>query len=433
MSRTDIILERLLRLHPNKLIDLKLDRIERLLAELGRPQDRLPPVIHVAGTNGKGSTIAHLRAFLEAAGKRVHVYTSPHLVNFNERIRLGGKLVSEQMLGEALQTCEEKNAGRPITYFEITTAAAFYLFSRTRADYLLLEVGLGGRFDATNVIEKPLGTMITPISMDHVEFLGHDLASIAREKAGILKKNTPAVIARQPEEAADAIKREAERLGSDIRFAGQDFDFYEQYGRLTYQDSFGLLDLPFSSLKGKFQNQNLALAIAAIRHFELPPDETAIEAGLKNVSWPGRLMELKEGSLVELLDGSQQLWLDGGHNEAAGRALAEALAQMSGAEGKRPLILIVGAYANKDMGAFLGYFKGMAEKIISLEMGGERKSWSTAELAEIARTSGFEAIEAKTIQEAISLAARTVNARIIICGSLHLAGDVLSQNNTPIC
>ncbi|VAW17780.1 Dihydrofolate synthase @ Folylpolyglutamate synthase [hydrothermal vent metagenome] len=432
MSRTDVILERLLKLHPNKLIDLKLNRVERLLEALGRPQDRVPPVIHVAGTNGKGSTIAHLRAFLEAAGKKVHVYTSPHLVNFNERIRLAGRLVSNDLLSEALEVCEEKNASKPITYFEITTAAAFHLFAKVKADYLLLEVGLGGRFDATNVIANPYGTIITPVSIDHVEFLGNDLASIAHEKSGILKAGSPAVIGRQPEEAVGAIEKEANRLGVDIKFAGQDFDFYPQHSRLVYQDEFGLLDLLPSGLNGDFQNDNAALAIAAVRFFDLPVDEKALEEGLKKVSWPGRLMQLKKGDLADRLHKTQQLWLDGGHNEAAGNVLAKALKAMPQIGENRPLVLILGAYANKDMAGFLKHFEGMVEKIITIKMEGARQSWSAKDLAEIARSNGFEAQDAEDIETALALAGQIKNARIVICGSLHLAGDVLFKNKTPI-
>lgn len=432
MSRVDIILKRLLDLHPNKLIDLKLDRVERLLGALGSPQNRVPPVIHVAGTNGKGSTIAHLRAFLEASGKKVHVYTSPHLVSFNERIRLAGELVSNEMLNGALEVCEEKNSGLPITYFEITTAAAFLLFSQIKADYLLLEVGLGGRFDATNVIASPLGSIITPVSKDHMEFLGNDLSAIAHEKAGVLKAGSKAVIGRQTKEAASAIERAADDLGIDAKYAGQDFDGYEQYGRFIYQDQSGLLDLPPSNLAGAFQNDNAALAIAALRHFDLPVDEKSIETGLKNVSWPARLMHLKKGDLVDLIKPSQQLWLDGGHNEAAGEVLATALENMEKTGSKRPLVLILGAYSNKDMGAFLKYFKGLTPKTIAIDLAGARASWSATDLAEIAKGQGFAGVAKENIEAAIIEGAKTENARIIICGSLHLAGDVLFKNKTPI-
>ncbi len=429
MKQTDIILARLLRLHP-KLIDLTLDRIEWLLDELGRPHDRLPPVIHVAGTNAKGSTIAHLRAFLEAAGKSVHVYTSPHLVRFNERIRLAGELVSSTRLNEALEHCERMNRGRPITYFEITTAAAFLLFSQVRADYLLLEVGLGGRFDTTNVVTDPLGTIITPVSIDHTEFLGADPAGIAREKAGILKPGAPAVIGRQGDAARQAILEEAEKLGIDPWFADQDFQGYSERGRLVYQDENGLLDLPPSNLKGAFQLQNATLAIAATRHFNLPVTDEHIEAGLKNVTWPGRLMPLARGRLPERIGSDQQLWVDGGHNDAGGEALAGALAEMK-EQDRRPLILILGTYANKDAAAYLSHFKGVADEMIAISLEDERQSWAPEELVKIATELGIGAMTAPGIGAALERAAQTPRARIVICGSLHLAGQVLGLNETP--
>jgi len=431
VNQSDEILQRLLTLHPQKLIDLKLDRVERLLAALGRPQDRLPPVIHVAGTNGKGSTIAHLRAFLEAAGKKVHVSTSPHLVRFAERIRLAGRLVSEHELSQALQVCEESNKGLAITYFEITTAAAIYLFSRHKADYILVEVGLGGRFDATNIVDNPLGAIITPVSIDHTEFLGTDLASIAHEKAGILKSGAPAVIARQPDAARAAIAAEAERLGITAKYGGQDFESYMQNGRLVYSDETGLLDLGPSRLAGGFQAQNAALAIAACRYFDLPVSEAAIEQGLKQVEWPGRLMALKNGALRDMLSPGQQLWLDGGHNEAAGQVLAKALTDMNRFGAKPPLVLIFGCYANKEAGGFLAHFHNIAGKIITIPLDGDRQSWSADKLAQIARGQGFEASAQNGIIDALGEAAGTKNARVLICGSLHLVGQALEINQTP--
>ena len=430
MSRTDKILARLLALHPNKLIDLKLDRIERLLEDLGRPQDRLPPVIHVAGTNGKGSTIAHCRAFLEAADKSVHVYTSPHLVAFRERIRLAGKLVTARQLNLALKECERVNDGRPITYFEITTAAAFHLFAQVPADYLLLEVGLGGRFDATNVVPKPLGTIITPVSIDHVEFLGDNLGAIAREKAGILKRGAPAVIGRQPDQAREVIEAEAQRLGVPALMAGQDFEGFTQNGRLIFQDETGLLDLPPSRLVGAFQSDNAALAIAAVRHFDLPVTEAQMAKGLGNVVWPGRLMAIRHGVLRDLLPQGHELWLDGGHNEAGGRALSDALRAMNESR-PRPLIVIMGAYANKDVRGFLGHFHGLPEKILTVRIAGERTSWSARQLADQATALGYEGQPARSIRAALEIAKQTENARVVICGSLHLAGQVLAQNKTP--
>lgn len=430
MSRTDAILRRLLALHPNKLIDLKLDRIERLLAELGRPQDRLPPVIHVAGTNGKGSTIAFLRAFLEASGQRVHVYTSPHLVAFRERIRLAGELVSARRLNDALQRCETVNAGRPITFFEITTAAAFLLFSEIDADYLLLEVGLGGRFDATNVVDHPLGTVITPVSIDHVEFLGAALAGIAREKAGILKEGSRAIVARQREDGERAIAEEANKLGVMPLWAGQDFDGYVQRGRMVYQDEDGLMDLPLPGLAGPFQIGNATLAIAAARHFDLPVSADDFAHGLRAVNWPARLMPIRTGKLRALLPSSHELWLDGGHNEAGGSVLAEALGVMQ-ARNPRPLVLVMGTFANKDAKGYLAHFSMLEARIFTLRIPGERASWAARELADIAKETGLPALPKRSIRAALAAAAEIADARVVICGSLHLAGNALGQNGTP--
>lgn len=430
MSRTDAILKRLLTLHPNKLIDLSLGRIERLLAEMGHPERQLPPVIHVAGTNGKGSTVAYARAFLEAAGKRVHVYTSPHLVNFRERIRLGGTFVSNKRLNAALEYCEQVNAGKPITYFEITTAAAFYLFSEEPADYLLLEVGLGGRFDTTNVVDKPLGTIITPVSIDHVEFLGDRVELIAREKAGILKRGSPAVIGRQSNEGRTAIEVEARKLGVEPLYAGQDFDGYAQNGRLVYQDDTGLLDLPPPKLAGPFQFGNAALAIAAMRHFKLPITESHIAEGLGTVEWPARLMPLKTGALRTLLPDGHELWLDGGHNAAGGAVVAEAMRDMH-RNSPRPLVLIMGTFANKDAAGFLAHFGDLPHEVLTVRIPGERASWTARQLADLAQTQGLAARPMRSVRGALKEAAKITNARVMICGALYLAGHVLDQNKTP--
>lgn len=427
MSRTDAILTRLLALHP-KLIDLTLDRILRLLDDLGRPQDRLPPVIHVAGTNGKGSTVANLRAMLEAAGKTVHVYTSPHLVHFNERIRLAGKIVGNRQLNAALEHCEATNGGRPITYFEITTAVALYLFAEVPADYLLLEVGMGGRFDATNVIDKPLGTIITPVSIDHVEYLGSELAGIAREKAGILKRGSKAVLARQREAGLAAIEDEARKLGVTPFVMGQDFDGFEQNGRLVYQDESGLLDLPLPRLAGTHQIGNAAVAIAAARHFGLPVSDADIAKGLRNVEWPGRLTPLK-GKLTALLSPDQELWLDGGHNEAGGGVLADSLRAMN-AKAPRPLVLVMGTFANKDASGFLKHFGDMPKAVFTVPIPGDRAAWKAAALADLARGMGLEAHPKRGIKAALEAAAQVKGARVVICGSLHLAGHVLALNGT---
>ena len=429
MRQTDAILSRLLELHPNKLIDLKLDRIKRLLDEMGHPETRVPPVIHVAGTNGKGSTIAFLGAILEAAGHRVHVYTSPHLVRFNERIRLAGALVSDAALSDALERCETVNDGRPITFFEITTAAAFLLFSQFRADYLLLETGLGGQFDATNVIGAPLGTLITPVSMDHTEFLGNDVDAIAREKAGILKAGVPAVFGRQADSVRDVLEGEAERLGVSALFADQDFQAFGEHGRMVFQDPNGLLDLPLPALAGAFQIQNAGLAIAAVRHFDLPADERAIEKGIGIVRWPARFMELKHGALKAMLHPGQHLWLDGGHNEAGGKALSEALLQTGGQS--KPWAVILGAYANKDMEAYLAHFAGIANPVLAVPMPGDRPGWPPEELVNVAQSAGLAAHAVSSVTQALRKVADEGCVRTIICGSLHLAGDVLALNETP--
>ncbi|HEY9216212.1 MAG TPA: folylpolyglutamate synthase/dihydrofolate synthase family protein, partial [Ancylobacter sp.] len=323
----DAIFERLLALHP-KLIDLSLDRVWRLLGRLGHPERRLPPVIHVAGTNGKGSTVAFMRAVLEASGKRVHVYTSPHLVRFNERIRLAGRLVDDAALTDALARAEVANQGEPITFFEITTAAAFLLFSEVPADILLLEVGLGGRLDATNVIETPLATIITPVSIDHVDFLGDTIALIAAEKAGILKRGVPAVLGRQPPDALRVIERQAARLGVPLHIIGEDVQAYEEAGRLIVSDEDGLLDLPRPRLVGPHQIENAGLAVAALRVAGLGLTSTDFEQGVRAAEWPARLQRLGWGPLTVRAPQGVDIWLDGGHNEAGGKALAAALADI---------------------------------------------------------------------------------------------------------
>ena len=428
MSRTDAILQRLLALHP-RLIDLHLDRIERLLDALGRPQDRLPPVIHVAGTNGKGSTVAYLRAFLEAAGKRVHVYTSPQLVHFNERIRLAGKLVTNRDLNAALEACEVANGGRPITYFEITTAAAFKLFADTPADYLLLEVGLGGRHDATNVVARPLGAIITPVSIDHVEYLGNTVGKIALEKAGILKRGSPAAIGLQSDEGRAAIESEAIKLGVTPIVQGQDFEGFRERGRMVVQDQRGLLDLPLPALAGPHQIENATLAIAAARHFGLPLTDEHFALGLRSVDWPARLQPL-HGKLNALLRDDQELWLDGGHNDAGGMVLAAALRDMDRTRSK-PLVLIMGTFANKDARGFLSHFGSLPKAVFTVPIPGDRAAWPARTLADLASTLGLDAKPRRSVQGALRSAAGYAGARVVICGSLHLAGHVLDINGTP--
>ncbi len=430
VSRTDAILRRLLALHP-KLIDLSLERIERLLGLIGNPETRLPPVIHVAGTNGKGSTIAFLRAFLEASGKKVHVLTSPHLVRFNERIRLAGRLVSSRRLNAALEYCEEANGGAPITFFEITTVAAFKLFAEVKADYLLLETGMGGTYDASNVVKDPLGVVITPVDLDHQAFLGATIAEIAVSKAGILKRGAKAVFGRQRDEGRAVLVRQAARLGITPKIMGEDFDGHPEDGRLVFQDEAGLLDLPPPALLGPHQFDNAALAIAAVRHFGLPVDAAAIATGLRSVNWPARLMPLA-GTLPGLLPPGSELWLDGGHNAHGATALAAALREI---DTKRPLplVLVVGMMNTRRPADFFAPFTGMAEKVYALTIPGEPNAHRAETIVAEGRGAGFDVMAASSILDAITrlAAGRTEPVRAVFCGSLYLAGHVLHQNGTP--
>ncbi len=428
MSRTDAILKRLTALYP-KFMDLDLGRERLLLADLGDPQERLPPVIHVAGTNAKGSTIAYLRAFLEAAGKRVHVYTSPHLVRFNERVRLAGRLVSTRRVNAALEEVERINAGRPITQFEITTSAAFMLFAETPADYLLLEVGLGGDFDSTNVIDHPLGAIITPVDFDHQMWLGYSIAEIASHKAGILKRGAPAVIGRQRDEGLAEIERAAAKLGIAPFVQGRDYDGYAQSGRLVYQDEAGLLDLPPPALFGPHQYDNAALAIAAVRHFGLPVSETALAEGLRRVVWPARIQKL-EGKLRALLPAGSELWLDGAHNAHGAAALAASLAEMNRAR-PLPLVLVTGMINTRPPADFFEPFVPMAPKVFAVTIPGEPNAWPAAHIAREAASVGLPARPARSVIGALTVAAGLGPARVVICGSLYLAGDVLARNGTP--
>ena len=431
MIPSDAITARFAPLHPRR-IDLSLGRIERLLHDLGSPHERLPPVVHVAGTNGKGSTVAFMRAGLEAAGKRVHVYTSPHLVRYNERFRLAGSIVDDERLAEALDRCEAVNAGQSISVFEITTAAALLLFSETPADVLLLEVGLGGRFDATNVIAAPAATVITPISYDHLEFLGSTLAKIAYEKAGILKRGAPAIIAEQEDEAQAVIEREALKAGAPRILAGRDFFVRAENGRLIFEDHDGLLDLPLPRLAGRHQHGNAATAIAALRAMDRELPIEAFERGLSEADWPARLQRLRIGPLVALAPPQAELWLDGAHNEAGGRVLAEAMAVFED-QSSRPLALICGTLTTKDTAGFLGHFRGLAQETIAVPIAGEHAARSAEEVAVIARGVGLSAAACDSVASALRfLAARQwpVPPRILIAGSLYLAGAVLEANDS---
>jgi len=426
---------RLLALHPRR-IDLSLERVERILAALGHPQRRLPPVIHVAGTNGKGSTIAFMRAVLEAAGQRVHVYTSPNLVRLNERFRIGqagdGRLVDDGELADALGECEARNGGAPITVFEIETAAAFLLFTRHPADILLLEVGLGGRLDATNVVERPLASVITRLSLDHRDFLGDTIEAIAAEKAGILKRGVPAVVVGQVREALAVIERQAARLRAPLSIAGEHWTATEERGRLVYQDGTGLLDLPAPKLYGRHQFENAGAAIAALRASGLKLPAPAFEAGMIRVDWPARMQRLSQGRLASLLAPESELWLDGGHNADGGRAIAAALADLE-ERVSRPLVLIVGMLSTKDSEGFLRNFSGLARRVIAVRIHQEN-ALPAAALAEIARSVGIPAIARDDVESAIEVTGKLdlePAPRILITGSLYLAGEVLAANGTP--
>ena len=418
---SDAILARMMALHP-KIIDLTLDRMWRLLDALDHPEKRLPPVVHIAGTNGKGSTLAMMRAGLEGMGKSVHAYTSPHLARFHERIRLAGSLIDESHLTEVLDECYARNGGENITYFEITTAAALLAFSRVEADYTLLEVGLGGRLDATNVIETPALSIITPISMDHEQFLGNTLAKIAGEKAGIIKRGVPCVVGPQPEEAMEVIEATAARLGAPLRAYGQHWHVWEERGRLVYQDETGLLDLPLPRLLGAHQVQNAGAAIAALRY--LGADDAACEAALTGAEWPARMQRLRKGPLVEAAS-EVELWLDGGHNAAAGQALGRVLAELP----SRPTHLICGMLNTKDIKGYLAPLAAQAASLTAVSIPGEANTLPAEETAEAARAVGMKAGTAESVLEAlVAISRKAPEARVLICGSLYLAGRVLQEN-----
>jgi dihydrofolate synthase/folylpolyglutamate synthase len=429
LRASDAALERLKGLHPKK-IDLSLERIARVLDALGRPQDRLPPVIHVAGTNGKGSTVAFLRAMAEAAHLRTHVYTSPHLVRFVERIRLAGQLITDAHLADALARVEAANAGAPITFFEITAAAAFVAFAETPAELCLLEVGLGGRYDATNVIPTCAVAAIAPVDYDHAEFLGTDLAGIAWEKAGIIKPGRPVVVARQAEIAERAIEAEAERLGAPLQRMGRDFDAFAQGGRLIFQGSDRLLDLPPPSLYGAHQYENAGLAAAAMLALGDPRiDEAAIAAGVAGASWPARMQRLTRGSYGQKAAArGSDLWLDGTHNPHGARALAAALEGLIARDG-RPLALVVGMLANKDAAGVFAALAPLKPRVFTVPSPSESGA-SPEDLAAAARSVGLAAEACDSVPGGFerALAQGGPAPHVVICGSLYLAGEVLAAS-----
>ncbi|WP_298935118.1 folylpolyglutamate synthase/dihydrofolate synthase family protein [uncultured Ruegeria sp.] len=419
--KSDLILDRMMALHP-KIIDLTLDRVWRLLAALGNPQTKLPPVIHIAGTNGKGSTQAMIRAGLEGAGLSAHAYTSPHLARFHERIRLAGDLISEDDLTAVLDECYAANGGENITYFEITTCAALLAFARSQADYTLLEVGLGGRLDATNVIERPAVTVITPVSIDHEQFLGDTLGKIAAEKAGIIKPGVPCIVGPQQDEALEVIEYTAARLGAQLFVHGQHWHVHEENGRLVYQDETGLRDVPLPNLLGAHQMQNAGTALAVLRHLKM--GDAAYEAAVTKAEWPARMQRLKVGPLVELAP-EAELWLDGGHNAAAGIAVADVLAKLP----ERPTHMICGMLNTKDVTGYLAPLAEQAQSLTAVSIPGETNTLTADATAAAAAKVNLPASTADSVADALkAIVARDSQARVLICGSLYLAGNVLREN-----
>jgi dihydrofolate synthase/folylpolyglutamate synthase len=430
------LIARLSALHAKR-IDLGLERMQGLLERLDHPERRLPPLIHVAGTNGKGSTIAYLRAILEAANLRVHVYTSPSLVRINECFRLGrtggGGLVGDDELRSTLEHCERANAGAPITIFEIETAAAFCLFAQHPADVVLLEVGLGGRLDATNVIDAPLATVMAPVSMDHTEFLGQTLTAIAGEKAAIIKREVPVICAEQFPEAMAVIEAQAERMRAPLHAAGQQWHVSVECGRLVYQDDRGLMDLAAPKLFGRYQFDNAGLAIATLRAQSLFEIGTAaFEAGIVHAEWPARMQRLASGALLAQAPPGCEIWLDGGHNAEGGRVVAATLGDLE-ERVSRPLVVIVGMMANKDAAAFLANFAGLTRHIIAVQIPGRDNAMPPDRLADAARALGMRVETSGSVEAALRSLARLayeVPPRILITGSLYLAGHVLAANGT---
>ena len=426
MAKSDAVLARLLRLHPKK-IDLSLGRVLTLLSRLGDPHEKLPPVVHVAGTNGKGSSIAFMRAMLEAAGYAAHVYTSPHLVRFNERIRLAGRLIDEGALFDLLQACERANAGDAITYFEITTAAAFKAFAETPADIVLLECGLGGRYDATTVVDRPALTAITPVSMDHMQFLGNTLAQIAGEKAAIQKPGVVSVIGPQADVAGRVIETEAEARGAKLFRAGHEWSAHAETSQLVYASPAGSRKFPLPALPGPHQIGNAGLAIAGLEKLsEFKVLDSNIVTGLRTVDWPARIQHLTRGPLVDLLPGGWELWLDGGHNAAAGEMLAAVAADWDA----QPLHLVFGMLDSKDPAAFLAPLVTRASGLQAVVIPEEDASLSADALVRAAASLGLAGAEASSVTDAVRRIVGDTHgpARILICGSLYLAGQVLAEN-----
>lgn len=426
---SDAVIARLRANHPS-LIDLTTGRVERLLAALGHPERQLPPVIHVAGTNGKGSTVAYMRAMAEAAGLKVHVLTSPHLVRFAERIRVAGDLISDARLEALISEVEAVNAGQPISFFEITTVIALQAFAQTPADLCLIEVGLGGRFDATNVFDAPDLCVITPVDYDHLEMLGPELSKIAWEKAGIIKAGRPVVVAHQMEEGLEVIKAQAEALGAPMTLMGVDADAWEADGRLLVQLGERLLDLPPPALFGPHQFDNAGVAVAALLTLNDPRiDEDAMGRGVASAQWPARFQRLTQGRLGEMAaERGAVLWLDGGHNPHAGAALAQSLLRLT-ARDPRPVTLITAMFARKDAVGFFAPFADLRPRVVATSFDSPNAA-PAEEIATAARVAGLEALTAEDVTAAVSAALSQAGPppHILICGGLHFAGDVLAMD-----
>ncbi len=438
---SEALLEDLLNLHP-KLIDLSVERIAELLEKLGAPQRRLPPVIHIAGTNGKGSTTAFMRAMLEAAGYRVHTYTSPHLVRFHERIRLASRPgasedITEEKLVDVLRRVVAANAGAAMTFFEMTTAAAFLAFAEQPADVVLLEVGLGGRLDATNLIPRPAVSVITPVSLDHTELLADNIEDIAREKAGIIKTDVPVVIAPQPEPALTVLEEIAARVGAPTVVWGRDVDAYEQNGRFVYQGADRVLDCRLPALDGRHQITNAGVAIAALVNAAPPFDvfEEAIDTGLASVEWPGRMSRLNNGVLAQMVGEGTEVWLDGGHNPAAGVAIGQFLADLE-ERGPKPNFLVIGMMQRKDVEGFVAPLRELAREVLAVPIpGNPGGALDLSELTDRISTAGLPVCEAGGVLDALRqiISVEPGEKRIVICGSLYLAGAVLAfDRGVPI-
>ena len=436
MTSSDDVLAKMRHLHPS-LIDLSLGRTLRALEALGRPQDRLPRVIHIAGTNGKGSTLAYLNALLAAVDKTTHSFISPHLISFHERIRLAGPNgcadISEEHLVDVLLRTERANKGEPITFFEITMVAAFLAFSENPADYLILETGLGGRFDATNVVDNPALTIITPISMDHMDFLGSSLGEIAFEKAGIMKRGVPCIVGSQPPEVLSVLREQAIKLDVPLSIEGDDFKAYEELGRLIYEDERRLLALPLPRLVGAHQIKNAGVSVAAALSLpDFKPTQEQMEKAMRQVSWPARLQLLETEKLAKdvSINTDSEIWLDGGHNRAAAEVLAASMADLE-EQLPRPLHLVIGMMQRKNAAEFLQVFEGLCEMVFTVPVPGTQNGWPADELAEIAKAQGLRAMPCQNIAEALAASGeRSRNlgdepVRILICGSLYLAGHVL--------